>query len=176
MPLPSSPFPRSAPALTTSFSLPSLSTFPPSPANPYALPKEYRGPFASLSRKGSRWNASDEQDANGQDDEEERLKVRPFFVVRLAFGRLLLDLLDNKQDAQRLTPHMCPLYNDGCTWVSEVKLRTVSAQVKTAGIPSALSQNPRSSSFSPPPPAPQPLKHVLRPACTYPDATFFLIV
>lgn len=72
--------PRSAPALlTTSFSLPSLADYPPSPADPNFPPKQWTGPYASLSRRGSRWalDVGGEGGAGDADsDDEAMLRVR----------------------------------------------------------------------------------------------------
>ena len=76
---PSPRLPRSAPALTTSFSLPSvLANYPPSPANPNVIVKEWSGTYASLSRRTDRWtlDVGGENDDQGYRSSEDVLKVR----------------------------------------------------------------------------------------------------
>jgi hypothetical protein len=75
--------PRSAPALTTSFSLPSvLADYPPSPADPNVPVKEWTGPYASLSRRGNRWALDvSGDDGDRSSDDAALVKVRPPVLI-----------------------------------------------------------------------------------------------
>jgi hypothetical protein len=72
--------PRSAPALTTSFSLPSV--LADSPADPNVPVKDWTGPYASLSRRGNRWTLDvSGDDGDRSSDDAALVKVRPPVLI-----------------------------------------------------------------------------------------------